>query len=233
MIHSRNKLTHLDNELHKLKAETIKMWALVLKQLHKSRSALIKIDKDLAREVMLTERRVNAFELKIDRDCEDIFALFTPVAIDLRFLLAVLKINTNLERTGDIAEGIAQFVVDLPAHFDRQLLEITRVIEMFDQANEMISEVMQAFEKEDTLTARRIFKKDDLLDEINQHSTGTIAGYIHKHPEQNQTEQALYIHSIIRRLERVGDQAKNMAEEIIFYSEAKVIKHQPKGEKNK
>ena len=61
-------------------------------------------------------------ELKIDRDCEDILALFAPVAIDLRFLLAVLKINMNLERTGDIAEGIAKFVIDLPEDFDAQLL---------------------------------------------------------------------------------------------------------------
>ncbi len=83
---------------------------------------MYKKDRDLAREVVSTEKRVNAYELKIDRDCEDILALFAPVAIDLRFLLAVLKINMNLERTGDIAEGIAKFVIDLPEDFDAQLL---------------------------------------------------------------------------------------------------------------
>ncbi|HVB03115.1 MAG TPA: phosphate signaling complex protein PhoU [Chitinophagaceae bacterium] len=232
MIQPKNKLTHLDNELHKLKAESIKMWALVLKQLHKSRTSLVNIDKDLAREVILSEKRVNAFELKIDRDCEDIFALFTPVAVDLRFLLAVLKINMNLERTGDNAETIAQSVVDLPAHFDRKLLEITRVVEMFDQANIMISDVMHAFDKEDTLIARKTFKKDDLLDEINDNSTAIITEYIASNLDKNLTGQALYIYSIIRKLERVGDQAKNIAEEIIFYSEAKVLKHQPKGKKS-
>ena len=217
------KLTPLDNEIQQLKAELISMWEMVLSQLRKAEESLSKKDKDLAREVILTEKRVNGFELKIDRDCEDILALFSPVAIDLRFLLAVLKINMNLERTGDIAEGIAKFVINLPEDFDVQLLEITRVIEMFEQGNEMVTEVMDAFEKEDTLLARKVFKKDDLLDDINKNASTIIAEYIGKNPTK--IESALYILSSIRKLERVGDQAKNMAEEIIFYSEAKVLKH--------
>lgn len=225
----KQKLTPLDNEIQQLKAETINMWEMVLSQLRKAEEALQKKDRDLAREVVSTEKRVNAFELKIDRDCEDIMALFAPVAIDLRFLLAVLKINMNLERTGDIAEGIAKFVIDLPEDFDAQLLEITRVIEMFKQGNEMIAEVMDAFEKEDTLLARKVFKKDDLLDAINKEASSVIAKYIETNPSK--IESALYILSSIRKLERVGDQAKNMAEEIIFYSEAKVLKHKPKSKK--
>src|SRR5690242_17519336 len=124
----KQKLTPLDNEIQLLKTEMINMWQMVLSQLEKAQQALVKKDKDLAREIISTEKRVNAFELKIDRDCEDILALFAPVAVDLRFLLAVLKINMNLERTGDIAEGIAKFVIDLPENFDVQLFELTRKI---------------------------------------------------------------------------------------------------------
>jgi len=224
------KLTPLDNEIQQLKLEVISMWEMVLSQLQKAEEALKNIDRDLAREVILTEKRVNAFELKIDRDCEDILALFAPVAIDLRFILAVLKINMNLERTGDIAEGIGKFVVDIPEDFDKRLLEITRVVEMYEQANEMISEVMNAFEEENTILARKVFKKDDLLDEINKNAATIVANYIKDNPAK--IESALYILSTIRKLERVGDQAKNMAEEIIFYSEAKVLKHKPKNKKN-
>ena len=227
----KQKLTPLDNEIQQLKTEIINMWQMVLSQLMKAEEALYKKDRDLAREVVSTEKRVNAYELKIDRDCEDILALFAPVAIDLRFLLAVLKINMNLERTGDIAEGIAKFVIDLPEDFDAQLLEVTRVIQMFKQGNEMIAQVMEAFEKEDTVLARKVFKKDDLLDEINKEASSVIAQYIEKNPSN--IESALYILSSIRKLERVGDQAKNMAEEIIFYSEAKVLKHKPKSKKRK
>jgi phosphate transport system protein len=224
------KLTPLDNEIQQLKLEVISMWEMVLSQLQKAEEALKNIDRDLAREVILTEKRVNAFELKIDRDCEDILALFAPVAIDLRFILAVLKINMNLERTGDIAEGIGKFVVDIPEDFDKQLLQITRVVEMYEQANEMISEVMNAFEEENTMLARKVFKKDDLLDEINKNAATIVANYIKDNPAK--IESALYILSTIRKLERVGDQAKNMAEEIIFYSEAKVLKHKPKNKKS-
>jgi len=224
------KLTPLDNEIQQLKLEVISMWEMVLSQLQKAEEALKNMDRDLAREVILTEKRVNAFELKIDRDCEDILALFAPVAIDLRFILAVLKINMNLERTGDIAEGIGKFVVDIPADFDLRLLQITRVIDMYQQANEMIIDVMNAFEEEDTSLARKVFKKDDLLDEINKNAATIVANFIKDNPSK--IESALYILSTIRKLERVGDQAKNMAEEIIFYTEAKVLKHKPKNKKS-
>jgi phosphate transport system protein len=224
------KLTPLDNEIQQLKRQVISMWEMVLSQLQKAEEALKNMDRDLAREVVLTEKRVNAFELKIDRDCEDIIALFAPVAIDLRFVLAVLKINMNLERTGDIAEGIGKFVMDIPQDFDVRLFEITRVLEMYRQGNEMIIDVMNAFEEEDTNLARKVFKKDDLLDEINKNAAGIIADFIKDNPSK--IESALYILSTIRKLERVGDQAKNMAEEIIFYSEAKVLKHKPKNKKS-
>lgn len=206
------------------------MWEIVVSQLQKAQAALVHLDRDLAREVILTEKRVNAFELKIDRDSEDILALFAPVAIDLRFILAVLKINTNLERTGDIAEGIAKFVVEIASDLDSRLLEITRVVEMFQQGHEMVADVMNAFEAEDTMLARKVFKKDDLLDEINKNAAAVVAAFIKENPEK--AESALYILSAIRKLERVGDQAKNMAEEIIFYSEAKVLKHKSKNKKS-
>src|SRR5262245_40311532 len=101
-------MTHLDIELRQLKAEAIEMYDLVASQLKKSKNALINFDKELAREVNFNERRVNALELKIDKDCENIIALFNPLAVDLRLVLAVLKINSNLERIGDIADGIAR-----------------------------------------------------------------------------------------------------------------------------
>lgn len=221
----------IDIELQQLKAEAIKMWMLVNSQLRKGKESLLKLDKDLAREVVLSERRVNAYELKLDRDCENIFALFNPVAVDLRFVLAVLKINNNLERTGDIAEGIAKFVINVDNSFDRKLLEITCVVEMYEAAINMMEEVLEAFDKEDTALARKAFQKDELLDEINIKASSIVSEYIRNHHEN--IEASLYLLSIIRKLERVGDQVKNMAEEIIFYMEAKVLKHRFKTERDK
>lgn len=222
-------MTKLDAELKAIKEETIEMWTLVQSQLQKGLSALLNFDKDLAREVIMIEKRVNGAELKIDRDCEDIFAIYTPVAVDLRFLLAVLKINTNLERMGDIAEGIARLLLDTDVSFRQELLDSTKVVEMYHESLQIVDEILSAFEKENSAIARGIFKRDELLDEINRNANDLIMEYLKRFPED--INQALNILSIIRRLERVGDQSENIAEEIIFYLEAKVIKHTKKENK--
>jgi phosphate transport system protein len=219
-------MAQLETELQLLKTEAVNMWTLVNSQLSKAREAFVTFDKDLAREVVLKEKRVNGSELKIDRDCENIFALFCPVAIDLRFLLAVLKINSNLERIGDIAEGIAKYIIEAESPFSEELLKLTRILPMYEESVNMLTDTQDAFEKEDTILARSVFKKDDFLDNVNRSSHKVLEDYIGKHPED--TAQALWILSTIRKLERVGDQAKNIAEEIIFYLEAKVLKHKGK-----
>jgi len=219
-------MTQLETELQLLKDEVRSMWALVRSQLLKSRLSMLNFDKDLAREVVVKEKRVNGLELKIDRDCENLFALYTPVAIDLRFLLAVLKINSNLERAGDIAEGIAKYVISTENKFNPQLLKSTKVLEMYQAGIAMLDDTLQAFETEDTTLARSVFKKDEFLDDINMSTNENIEKYLRESPED--IDQALYVLSIVRKLERVGDQCKNIAEEIIFYLEAKVLKHSTK-----
>lgn len=216
-------MTPLENEIGSVKKELISMWILVQSQLNKAKEAMVQFDKDLAREVLIKEKRVNSFELKIDRDCENIFALYCPVAVDLRFLLAALKINSNLERIGDIAAGIALYVVESTVHFDVKALESTSVLRMYEEAVNILIDTRSAFEKEDTVLARSIFKRDDVLDAINDAAPASIAEVIKADP--NSITEALYILSVVRKLERVGDQAKNIAEEIIFYVEAKILKH--------
>jgi len=217
-------MTQFETEIRDAKSEVINMWQLVLSQLTKAKDAMLSFDKDLAREVMAREKRVNALELKIDRDCENIFALYCPVAIDLRFLLAVLKINTNLERIGDIADGIARYIANSPAKFNKDFLASSRLIEMYNGSISILSDTQAAFEFENTILARTIFSRDEVLDTINKNADENIAKYILE--DLNNINEALNILSIIRKLERVGDQSKNIAEEIIFYVEAKVLKHQ-------
>lgn len=224
-------MTHLDIELKILKEELAEMHQLVFAQLNKAKVALLTNDRELAREVNFNERRVNSLELTIDKDCENIFALFNPVAIDLRFVLACLKINSNLERIGDIADGIARYVKETAAPFDDLLLKESRLLDMFDIAISILDDVHQSFVKEDTKIARKVFQKDDLLDEINLKANSVIEKFIKAHPES--VMQCLHIISTIRKLERVGDQSKNIAEEVIFYIEAKILKHKPDKEKAK
>jgi phosphate transport system protein len=216
-------MTHLDIELKQLKDENIEMFDLVTSQLKKAKTSLLNNDRELAREVNFNERRVNALELKIDKDCEHIFALFNPLAIDLRFILAVLKINSNLERIGDIADGIARYVAETHGHFDEELINAVQIKEMFDVAISMLIDARSSFDTEDTKLSRGIFKKDDTLDEINAKANASVEEFIKAHPDK--IGQCLHIISTVRKLERTGDQVKNISEEIIFYIEAKVLKH--------
>lgn len=216
-------MAQIELELQQLKEEVISMWMLVQAQLKKARSALVNFDKDLAREIVVKEKRVNGFELKIDRDCENIFALRTPVAVDLRFVLAVLKINNNLERIGDIAEGVGKYIIHSESRFSPQLLHSSKVLEMIDVSLSILQDALAAFETENTSLARSIFQKDEFLNEVNLQAIGFTKQYLREYPEE--IDELLYTLSIIRKTERIGDQVKNIAEEIIFYIEAKVLKH--------
>ena len=125
-------MKRIDKELLHLKGEIIDMWTLIEQQIQHAVEALLKNDKQEAYSVVCRERKVNATELKIDSECEDIIALYAPVAIDLRFVFSIFKINTNLERLGDFAESIARSVMNLPeeAAIDEKIILASRFEEM-------------------------------------------------------------------------------------------------------
>jgi len=175
-------MKQLEKELDSIKTELINMWELVSAQVGSSRECLINFDKDLAREIQIKEKRVNSAELNIDQDCENVFALYSPVAVDLRFLLSILKINSNLERVGDIADGIAKYIIAADVCFKSELLTATRVMEMFDVGLNMLKITLLGFEREDTVMARSIFAMDEVLDEINSSANTAIMDYLKNHP---------------------------------------------------
>jgi phosphate transport system protein len=166
----------IESELVLLRKEIDEMWTLVYSQLDRAGEAVLTLDKELARQVVVREKRVNAFELKIDSDVEDIIALYNPVAIDLRFVLAMLKINTNLERLGDFAESIARFVINCqePA-LDADLLKKLRLEEMHAEALSMLELTKRALAEESLDLATSVFAKDNLLDEINGNVSKVLA----------------------------------------------------------
>lgn len=223
----------IEKELSALRDELDAMWTLVTQQLYNAGEALLTNNKELANAVICRERKVNAYELKIDSDCEDIIALYAPVAIDLRFVLAILKINTSLERMGDFAEGIARTVIHLPDNtpFDDKLLKDTRIDTLLKEVLKMLSTAKDAFNKENSELASRVFVMDNLVDSINRDSIGIISAYMKEHVEK--ILEAMYLEIVIRKLERFGDHCTNIAEEIIFFLDAKVVKHADKEAKNR
>jgi phosphate transport system protein len=216
-------MEHLQSELDSLRGEINQMNLLVLAQVKKAKVAFLENKPNLVKEIASTEKLVNAKELQIDSRCETILALFTPVAVDLRFVLSALKINVNLERIGDIADGIARMVAHSKVNFSKELLVKVEADKAFSTAIEMFSSLLESFETENTLLARNIFTKDEVIDDIMDQSIPIVEEYARRYPDN--LSQGIALLSIMKMLERMGDHLKNIAEEIIFYSEARVLKH--------
>ncbi len=204
----------------------LEMLTICKTQLEKTIEAFLQHDSDLAEEVINTENRVNALDLKIERDCERFLALYNPVAIDLRFIMAIRKINIDLERIADHAYGISKYVTDIDRKIPTRLFTSVQFKEMFTTIQSMLENITVAYENKDVKIARKVFKKDKTLDKINAQSFTIIEEEIKKNNAI--TGNALILFSVIKKLERVGDLLKNIAEEIIFYIDAEVIKHSKK-----
>jgi phosphate transport system protein len=224
-------MNHLIVELNTLKSSLLEMWSIVISQHEKAKMALETYDKDLANEVHTNEKLLDAFELKHDMDCENIIVLNNPVAVDLRFVLAVLKINYNLERIGDYANYIANQIRKSETPFNIQMLKDSHIFEMFDISHVMLVQAYDSFEKDNVTPLRNLPELDKKLDYWNKESFKVLSQHIMAKPES--ALEALEIFSIIRKLERVGDHNQNIAEEIVFYLDAKVIKHKKLQKKSK
>jgi phosphate transport system protein len=213
----------IEPELQALKDNLLDMLSLVRGQLVKCKKAIQKRDLDVAEEVISDERKVNMQEIAIDRDCENILALFTPVATDLRLVLATLKITNDLERIGDNAKSLARFLVEHMNSIPKHWIEEYKIEQMLDILTDMLKDMGEAFKKEDTRLARITTKNDEQINKYNRDALKTTADLIKQNPEHAKT--LLILFSLIRNLERAGDLTKNIAEELVFHIEAKVLKH--------
>lgn len=216
-------MTRLEDELKELRKSLTDIANLVGNQLKKSITALLEDDIDLANEVIYHEKRVNALELKIDQDCEYILTLLNPVAQDMRLVISTLKINADMERIGDYAEGIAELVIIGNKNFDKSLIEEIRLNEMSQTVLQMLDDIIKAYCEVDTRIARSVFVRDHELNEINRNASGIAEQFVRHNLDKIQ--HAFLTISIIRKLERVGDHITNIAEEIIFFKEAEVLRH--------
>jgi len=214
----------IDSEILDLKKELLKMFFLVESQWEKGATAILNYDQDMAEEISSSENRINAQELKIDSDCENIIALHSPVAVDLRFILSSYKINHSLEHIADIAQSIAKYVADSDLAYNQEIINQTKVNEMLETFNSMMDCLIDAFENEDPKIARKVFKKDKVLNKINTEAHKIIVDNMNTYDNG----MLLFLLSSIRKIERAGDSLKKIGEEIIYHLEAKVLKHKKK-----
>lgn len=211
--------------IQSLRVEITEMMQMVLTQLNKAHDAALSMDMELAHEIISIEKKVNAMDINIDKACENILALYNPLAMDLRFVLAVLSINKELERIGDNAEAIAKYLLsgDISTPFSTEVLEEIEFKRMFETGISMVDDAIYSFINEDTKIAKWVFGKDITLNQINAKCPEILTKLIQQDPSQ--TGKYLYLFSIMKKLERVGDMAKNIAEETIFFVDAKIIRH--------
>lgn len=214
----------LDPELQALKENLLEMLELTKRQLAKCLNAVEEGDMKSAKDVIEKEKRLNSLEVDIDKDCENILALHNPVASDLRFVLAALKITSNLERIGDNSKSIAKYITKNITKTNRQILDQFNAAKMVNVTLSMLDEVGIALRQHDTELAKRIAFRDEELDDETKNALKIATRLIREDTESS--DLVLRTYTVIRRLERIGDYIKNIAEEVIFHNEGKIVKHQ-------
>ena len=213
--------TQFQKELERLKEQLLKMAALVEEAIRGSVQSLVKRDTSLAQNVFDGEDRINRMENEIEDMCLKLLALRQPMAVDLRFITSALKIVTDLERMGDQAVNIAERAVSL--NQEPQLKPYIDIPRMAEIVQSMVRDVLDSFVKRDSKLARSVCVRDDLVDGLNQQVFRELLTFMISEPTTIQ--RAVHLMIVCRCLERIADHATNIAEDVIFVVDAKVIKH--------
>lgn len=221
----------LQYEIDRIREVFFEMVELVRDQMTLTREALLTNDLDAASEVMRKEGRVNSYELTIDRECEDFLALQSPVAVDLRLAIAILKMSGNLERIGDHAYHISRFIYDDKLTLSKDIVKLVQLPALFDEVDDMLNNIILALEQGDAKKAKSVFKQDKFIDKINKKVPEQMREYLKDSKEKEDVANLIRISQTVGKIERTGDLIKNMAEEIIFYIESKVVKHRKRNKK--
>lgn len=212
---------HFDKQLEKLKTRLLKMCSLVNEQLENSIKALVSGNNDLAQQVIALDNKVDKYDVKIDKSCMKLLALNQPVAVDLRLVMAALTINTDLERIGDLAVNIAENVegLEVKPDFYNQLQfdEVSRV------TMDMVRSAIDSFIENDPNLAQKVLKVEAKLDELVERNNKKIVQIMKENCDY--IEPGIKLYSTFHELERVGDHATNIAEDVYFIVEAQNIKH--------
>ena len=215
---------HFDEELKTLYKDILKMGIMAQEAISKSIEALKNRDKQGAKEVVDTDDKIDELELAIDEKCIDLIARHQPMAGDLRFITTGMKINAELERIADLAVDISQRVLEL---VDKPILKpLIDIPKLSVIAQNMVRDAIDAFVKKDVELARRVVLSDNEADKLkNLVQEELINDYMAK--DASTAGRAVPLLLIARHLERICDHATNIAEDVIYMVEGKVIKHHP------
>jgi phosphate transport system protein len=212
---------HLERELEKLKKRTLSLVTMVEERLRMSIMAIEKKDGDLAKKVMESDDEIDDIEVDIEEECLKILALHQPVAIDLRFIIAVIKINNELERIGDLAVNIAERAFFLASK--KKLDILFDFPGMAEKAQTMVKKSLDSLVNLDSRLAWEVCASDDEVDEMNREMFRQVQEGIRKNPSR--MECLLHLLSSSRHLERIADHATNIAQDVIYMIEGEIVRH--------
>jgi phosphate transport system protein len=213
--------THFQKELQGLKEDLLNMAALIEEAISTAVQSLVKRDSDLARRTFEGEDRINGMEIDIDDRCLKLLALRQPMAADLRFITSAMKIITDLERMGDQAVNIAERAISLIQEpLLKPYIDIPKMAEI---TQSMVKDVLDAFVNDDSKLARSVCERDDIVDGLNDQVFRELLTFMMSDPQT--ITRAVHLIIVCRCLERIADHATNIAEDVIFLVDARVIKH--------
>jgi phosphate transport system protein len=223
MPDSDRVVPHFQEQLATLKERLLVMGGLAEERVRAVMEALVERDLDLVERVQAGDEPLNQLHIEVDDRCFKLLALHQPMAADLRAIVSAVKINTDLERVGDLAVNIAEAVRRYLQHAPvKKLIDIPRMAEI---AQKMLRESLDAFVRRDVELAQGVLNQDDLLDSLKTQVFRELLTYMLQ--DQATIEPALDLILISRHLERIGDHATNVAEDVIFMVSARDVRHHP------
>jgi len=212
---------HFQEELELLKRRLLEMGGLAEENVRLAVKGLVDRDHDIIARVMTGDEPLNSLHIEIDSRCFTLLALYQPMAADLRTIVAAFKINTDLERVGDLAVNIAEAARRYSSHAPvKKLIDIPRMATI---AQSMLRDALDAFVRRDLALAQSVLNEDDRLDELKTQIFRELLTYMLQDP--GTIEPALDLILVSRHLERIGDHATNIAEDVIFIVSARDVRH--------
>jgi len=212
---------HFQEELEELKTRLLEMGGLAEERVRMVVRALVERDAALVEHVLTGDEPINRLHIEIDSRCFKLLALHQPMAVDLRAIVSAVKINTDLERVGDLAINIAEAVVRYMRHAPvKPLIDIPQMAEI---AQRMLRDALDAYVERDTAKAQAVLSEDDRLDALKTQVFRELLTYMLQDPST--IEPALDLILVSRHLERIGDHATNVAEDVIFMVSARDVRH--------
>ncbi|OFW18158.1 MAG: phosphate transport system regulatory protein PhoU [Acidobacteria bacterium RIFCSPLOWO2_02_FULL_65_29] len=212
---------HFQEELEQLKTRLLEMGGLAEENVRLAVKGLVDRDHDLIDRVLVGDEPVNSLHIELDSRCFTLLALYQPMAADLRTIVAVVKINTDLERVGDLAVNIAEAARRYASHAPiKKLIDIPRMASI---AQTMLRDALDAFVRRDLALAQNVIIEDDRLDALKTQIFRELLTFMLQDPST--IEPALDLILVSRHLERIGDHATNIAEDVIFIVSARDVRH--------